>query len=67
MFKTFYITTTEVKSGRKHHYRMTPQEAAEQDWAEEQIADVKEAGTFKFSEIINRTDALILGAFAKTL
>lgn len=64
MFKTFYLKTIRTNSKGKEigrsTYRMTPVEAALSEWENETITDVKEAGTFKFSDIISHEGAKLL-------
>lgn len=61
MFVSGYITTVEVKNdkptGKKHHYRMTPWEITQHNWAGEFMTDFRPAGEFRFSEIISDESA----------
>lgn len=64
MFTTFYLKTLRTNSKGKEigrsTYRMTPVEAALSEWENETVTDVKEAGTFKFSDIISDDAARLL-------
>lgn len=64
MFKTAYITTETMKNGKptglKHNYCVTPEQMAGEDWTDEKLLSFKEAGTFKFSEIISDNAAGLL-------
>jgi hypothetical protein len=61
MPKTFYLSTTHYNDKGKvighSRYRMTAAEAAMAEWDNEVVNDVKEAGTFRFSQIISDESA----------